>query len=75
MLQNDIVWELQDMCNQLMVLPNAIALIALSGFVVRCSIARGSKTEELLERLRQAAAGGKLSDADALQDFFLCQVG
>ena len=32
-LQNDIVWELQDMCNQLMVLPNAIALIALSGFV------------------------------------------
>ena len=48
-LQNDIVWELQDMCNQLMVLPNAIALIALSGFVVRCSIARGSKTEELLE--------------------------
>jgi AGCS family alanine or glycine:cation symporter len=32
-LQNDIVWELQDMFNQLMVLPNAIALFALSGVV------------------------------------------
>ena len=47
-LQNDIVWELQDMFNQLMVLPNAIALIALSGFVVKCSHARSSKTEELM---------------------------
>lgn len=46
-LQNDIVWELQDMFNQLMVLPNAIALIALSGFVVTCSLARGKKTEEI----------------------------
>ena len=46
-LQNDIVWELQDMFNQLMVLPNAIALIALSGFVVKCSLARGKKTEEI----------------------------
>ena len=32
--QNDLVWELQDMFNQLMVLPNAVALIALSGVVV-----------------------------------------
>ena len=48
-LQNDLVWELQDMFNQLMVLPNAIALIALSGFVVKCSHLRGSKTEEILE--------------------------
>ena len=47
-LQNDIVWELQDMFNQLMVLPNAIALFALSGFVVKCSHARGTKTEEIL---------------------------
>ena len=46
-LQNDVVWELQDMFNQLMVLPNAIALIALSGFVVKCSLARGKKTEEI----------------------------
>ena len=48
-LQNDIVWELQDMFNQLMVLPNAIALIALSGFVVKCSHLRGSKTEDILD--------------------------
>ena len=46
-LQNDIVWELQDMFNQLMVLPNVIALIALSGFVVKCSMACGKKTEEI----------------------------
>ena len=46
-LQNDIVWELQDMFNQLMVLPNAIALIALSGFVVKCSRLRGSKSDEI----------------------------
>ena len=36
------------MFNQLMVLPNAIALFALSGFVVKCSLARGTKTEEIL---------------------------
>jgi len=33
-LSNDLVWELADMFNQLMVLPNSIALIALSGIVV-----------------------------------------
>ena len=32
-LSNDLVWELTDMFNQLMVLPNAIALLALSGIV------------------------------------------
>ncbi len=32
--QNDLVWELQDMLNNLMVLPNAIALFALTGMVV-----------------------------------------
>ena len=31
---NDLVWELQDMLNNLMVLPNAIALFALTGMVV-----------------------------------------
>ena len=35
-LSNDLVWELTDMFNQLMVLPNAIALFALSGMVVNC---------------------------------------
>ena len=36
-LSNDLVWELADMFNQLMVLPNSIALLALSGLVVKCS--------------------------------------
>lgn len=31
---NDLVWELSDMFNQLMVLPNAAALVALGGIVV-----------------------------------------
>ena len=31
---NDLVWELSDMFNQLMVLPNAIAMFALTGVVV-----------------------------------------
>lgn len=33
-LSNDLVWELTDMFNQLLVLPNVIALFALSGLVV-----------------------------------------
>ena len=32
---NDLVWELSDMFNQLMVIPNAIALFALTGLVVK----------------------------------------
>ena len=32
---NDLVWELSDMFNQFMVLPNAIALFALTGMVVK----------------------------------------
>ena len=32
---NDLVWELTDMFNNLMVLPNAIALFALTGLVVK----------------------------------------
>jgi AGCS family alanine or glycine:cation symporter len=35
-LDNDLVWDVQDTLNQLMVLPNALALIALSGMVVAC---------------------------------------
>ena len=35
LLSNDLVWELADMFNQLMVLPNAIALFALSGIVAK----------------------------------------
>ena len=33
---NDLVWELTDAFNYLMVLPNAIALVALTGMVVKC---------------------------------------
>ncbi len=32
-LQNDLVWGLTDMFNQLMVIPNAVALVALGGLV------------------------------------------
>lgn len=35
-LDNDLVWDVQDTLNQLMVIPNALALIALSGSVVAC---------------------------------------
>jgi len=35
-LDNDLVWDVQDTLNQLMVIPNALALIALSGMVVAC---------------------------------------
>ena len=31
---NDLVWELSDMFNQLMVIPNALALFALTAVVV-----------------------------------------
>ena len=34
LLSNDLVWELTDFFNYLMVLPNVIALIALSRLVV-----------------------------------------
>ena len=44
-LSNDLVWELQDMCNQLMVLPNAIALFALSGTVVKIAKAHNGKKQ------------------------------
>ena len=35
LLSNDLVWELTDTFNQLMVIPNVMALIALSGLVAR----------------------------------------
>ena len=42
-LSNDLVWELTDMFNQLMVIPNVIALLALSGLVV--ASAKAGKNE------------------------------
>ena len=44
-LSNDLVWELADMFNQLMVLPNAIALIALSGSASAVALAHGKKAK------------------------------
>ena len=34
---NDLVWELSDMFNQLMVIPNVIALFALTMMVQGCT--------------------------------------
>ena len=42
-LSNDLVWELADMFNQLMVIPNVPALIALSGIVAASAKAKKSK--------------------------------
>jgi AGCS family alanine or glycine:cation symporter len=39
-LSNDLVWGLQDLFNQLMVLPNVTALIALSGIVVASALGK-----------------------------------
>ena len=40
LLSNDLVWELADMFNQLMVIPNAIALFALSGAILAIAKAK-----------------------------------
>ncbi len=40
---NDLVWELSDLFNQLMVIPNTIALFALTGMVVRVTHGIGSR--------------------------------
>ena len=46
--QNDLVWELTDMFNNLMVLPNAIALVALVGIVSKAAEnAKARKTEKI----------------------------
>ena len=45
LLENDLVWELADMFNQLMVLPNVIALVALSGTVASCALTRGAQCD------------------------------
>ena len=34
---NNLVWELTDMFNNLMAIPNAIALFALTNVVVECA--------------------------------------
>ena len=49
-LSNDLVWELTDMFNYLMVLPNAIALIALGGLVV--SMTKFGKNKDALPEIK-----------------------
>ena len=55
-LSNDLVWELADTFNFLMVIPNAIALIALSGLVVSICHFGKKKTpqQEMTEKLDEA---------------------
>ena len=47
--QNDLVWELTDMFNNLMVLPNAIALFALGGIVAASAKAAYDKKKKASE--------------------------
>jgi len=37
MMKSDFVWELQDLLNQLMVLPNVLALVVLAGTVAEAA--------------------------------------
>ena len=43
LMSNDLVWELTDMFNNLMVIPNALALFALTGMVVNSTHMAGKK--------------------------------
>mgnify|MGYP001065060074 CR=1 FL=1 len=43
LMSNDLVWELTDMFNNLMVIPNALALFALTGMVVNSTHMSGKK--------------------------------
>ena len=51
MASNDLVWELSDMFNQLMVLPNALAMFALTSLVVGMmpKVQAKAKTQEAPE--------------------------
>ena len=50
MMQNDLVWELTDFFNYLMVIPNVLALIALSKMVVEEVIENGNKKKKSTEK-------------------------
>ena len=43
LMSNTLVWQLTDMLNNLMVLPNAIALFALTGTVIKIAQGKGRK--------------------------------
>ena len=68
LLSNDLVWELADMFNQLMVLPNVIALIALSGVVAATAkLHKGTRHDdayELADAEEAAEAAAGLQDAE-----------
>ncbi len=56
LLSNDLVWELADMFNQLMVIPNVIALFALTGAVTMCAKSRGEQMEIKQDAIEEPAA-------------------
>ncbi len=62
-LQNNLVWELMDLFNQLMVLPNAIALFALSGMVI--TTARNHKKGDLGLKVDENAPAKEDEEANA----------
>ena len=50
LFKNDLVWELTDMFNNIMVLPNVIALLALSGLVAASAKKAGKNKESLSDK-------------------------
>ena len=54
LLSNDLVWELTDFFNYLMVLPNVVALFALSAMVVSCV-----KNKDALPEIKDASTEDK----------------
>ncbi|MBE6555375.1 MAG: alanine:cation symporter family protein [Ruminococcaceae bacterium] len=61
LFSNDLVWELTDFFNYLMVLPNAIALIALGSLVVSC-VKEGTAAKKAEKE--EPAAEEKTDDAE-----------
>ena len=50
---NDLVWELSDMFNQLMVIPNVIALFALTGMVLHIEHTRDEEKHKVIEKKKK----------------------
>ncbi|MBR5259100.1 MAG: sodium:alanine symporter family protein [Eggerthellaceae bacterium] len=61
-LSSAVVWELTDTFNGLMVIPNAIALFALSGSVVACVKSRGEDCLSAKEKAELAAKSAELDE-------------
>ncbi|MBO5223951.1 MAG: sodium:alanine symporter family protein [Clostridia bacterium] len=68
--QNDLVWELTDFFNYLMVLPNVIALIALSKIVVGEAKTKGltENGEVLAQPANVAAATAEAEEAEEVEE-------